>query len=87
MSALRFAIDKVGGVTECARVCNITPRGVYKWIHRDALPRTEFTGETRYAKAMAEASSGAFTAEWLLANAGPRSVPKITPQPGMATTA
>lgn len=88
MRALRFAVDKVGGVTECARICGISPRGVYKWLHRGSLPRTEFTGETCYAKRLAEASDGAFTAEWLLEHAGPSAsdqsspdTPKHTPQP------
>lgn len=79
MSALRFAIDKVGGVAECARICGITPRGVYKWLHRDSLPRTEYTGETQHAQRMASASQGAFTAEWLLDNAGPASDSQPTP--------
>lgn len=73
MSALRYAIDNVGGVAECARICGITPRGVYKWLHRESLPRTEYTGETCYSKRLADASKGAFTAEWLLEHAGPGS--------------
>lgn len=93
MSALRDAIDKLGGVTECARVCGITPRGVYKWLQRDSLPRTEYTGETSYARRMADASQGAFTAEWLLENATPfasdsppTDTPKATPGRATATT-
>lgn len=84
MSALRFAIDKVGGVAECARICGITPRGIYKWLHREALPRTEYTGETRYAYKLAQASGGAFTAEWLLSKAGPASDSQSTPSPSAA---
>jgi len=71
MSALRFAIDKVGGVADAAKICGISSRGVYKWLHRDALPRTEYTGETSYAKRLAEASDGAFTGDWLLKHSGP----------------
>jgi len=87
MSALRFAIDKVGGVAECARICGITPRGVYKWLHRDSLPRTEYTGETRHAQRMAAASKGAFTAQWLLENAGPASDPQHAPSPDATAAA
>lgn len=71
MTVLREAIDKVGGVAACADICGISPRGVYKWLHRGSLPRTEYTGETRHAQRLAKASGGAFSAEWLLANAKP----------------
>lgn len=71
MSALRYAIDTIGGVAECARICGITDRAVYKWLRRGSLPRTEYTGETQRAERMAAASNGAFTAAWLLKNSGP----------------
>jgi len=87
MSSLRSAIDSVGGVAECARICGISKRGVYKWIHRNSLPRTEYTGETHHAERMAAASGGAFTAKWLLEHAAPSAVdtqvspsePSVTP--------
>ncbi len=87
MSALRQAIDKLGGVTECARICGISTRGIYKWLHRGFLPRTEFTGETQHARRMAAASGGAFTEAWLLEHAGPRSTPKLTPGRDTSATA
>ncbi|WP_322528954.1 hypothetical protein R5R73_04765 [Salinicola sp. LHM] len=88
MSAVRIAVEKVGGVTSCARICQVTPPAVRKWLHRGRLPRTEYTGETQHAKRMAAASDGAFTAEWLLENAGPAaSEPQVTPTEGAVTSA
>lgn len=88
MSTLRHAIDSIGGVAECARVCGISKRGVYKWLHRDSLPRTEYTGETEHAQRIAAASGGAFTAEWLLENSAPHaSDSKATPsEPTVASS-
>lgn len=73
MSSIEKAVQMVGGVSACARICGVTPRAVYKWLHRESLPRTEYTGETQHAQRMAAASGGSFTAEWLLAHAGPAS--------------
>lgn len=73
MSSIEEAVQLVGGVSACARVCGISPPAVRKWIRRGRLPRTEYTGETQHAHRMAAASDGAFTAEWLLAHAGPAS--------------
>jgi len=79
MSALREAIDHVGGVSAAAKICQLTPRGIYKWLGRGYLPRTEYTGETRYAEALAAASDGAFSASWLLDEAHPRLVNQSMP--------
>lgn len=88
MSAVRIAVEEIGGVSSCARICQVTPPAVRKWLHRGRLPRTEYTGETQHAKRMAAASDGAFTAEWLLENAGPvASEPKVTPAGGAEASA
>ncbi|WP_187775957.1 YdaS family helix-turn-helix protein [Salinicola corii] len=71
MSAIRLAVEQLGGVSRCARVCGVSPSAVCKWLRRERLPRTEYTGETCHALRMAAASGGTFTAAWLLANAGP----------------
>lgn len=63
---LKDAITAVGGVVSAAAICDVSPRAVYKWISNGRLPRTEYTGETRYAHALAQESDGAFTAESLL---------------------
>lgn len=72
MSALKDSIGKVGGVTKAALVCGVSPRAIYKWLASDALPRTDYTGETSYANQLACASSDQFTAAWLLAEAAPK---------------
>ncbi|MAG64618.1 MAG: hypothetical protein CMK74_01905 [Pseudomonadales bacterium] len=71
MTALKQAIKKAGGPAKAAEVCGISQRAIYKWLASGSLPRTEYTGETRYAHQLAEASGGDFTAEWLLAEASP----------------
>lgn len=65
MGALKIAIRTVGGPAKAAVICGVSVRAVHKWMSRDALPRTEYTGETTYSFALAAASDGAFTAEWL----------------------
>lgn len=88
MSLLEKAVQQVGGVPACARICNISAPAVRKWLSRGRLPRTEYTGETHHAERMAAASNGAFTAEWLLENAGPvASEPKVTPAGGAEASA
>ncbi|WP_188115151.1 hypothetical protein [Salinicola endophyticus] len=81
MSAIRFAVERVGGVSRCARICRVSPSAVCKWLRRDCLPRTEYTGETHHAQRMAMASEGAFSAVWLLANAKPVALPHRALEP------
>lgn len=54
MSNLKDFIDIAGGVTAVAKACGISDRAVYKWLATCSLPRTEYTGETRYAELIAE---------------------------------
>lgn len=54
MSELRQAIDDAGGVAPVASACGISLRAIYKWLSSDSLPRTEYTGETRYAEVISE---------------------------------
>jgi len=72
MSTLRESIKKVGGVAKASAICGVSQRAIYKWLTAESLPRTDYTGETRYAEKLAEASEGKFTADWLLANASPK---------------
>ncbi|HAZ6604240.1 MULTISPECIES: Cro/Cl family transcriptional regulator [Leclercia] len=50
-------------VSVVAKACDRTPRAIYKWIARGALPRTDFTDETDYAGKIAAASGGKYSAE------------------------
>ncbi|AMG56010.1 hypothetical protein AL524_11945 [Citrobacter amalonaticus] len=49
-----------------AKATNRTTRQVYKWEKKKTLPRSDFTGETFLAKAIAEASGGLFTEREIL---------------------
>lgn len=67
MLSLRTAVDALGGPERAARVCEVSSRALYKWLLTGTLPRTEYTGETRYAEKMAAESKGAFSADDLRA--------------------
>ncbi|WP_433899390.1 hypothetical protein [Pseudomonas sp. PSE1(2024)] len=75
MRPLKKSIDAAGGVSAVAMACGKTPRAVYKWLEADALPRTDYTGETQYAKKIAElaaAKGKTFDVDWLLSEAQPK---------------
>jgi hypothetical protein len=54
--------------------CGVSTAQVGNWIKQKHLPRTEYTGETKYAKALADATNGRFTEEWILEEAHPLKV-------------
>jgi hypothetical protein len=66
METLRKAINSAGGPTCAATACGVSPRAVHKWLSSGRLPRTEYTGETRYAETLAELSGGQFDGSELL---------------------
>lgn len=75
MRPLKKSIDDAGGVPAVALACGKTPRAIYKWLVAGSLPRTEYTGETKYAKKIAELAAARgkpFEADWLLAEAHPK---------------
>lgn len=71
MTTFISIIDDLG-VRKVAEVCGISVRAVYKWRKANALPRTEFTGETSYASRLSEALDHRFSAEDILEIARPR---------------
>ncbi|MBC2659783.1 hypothetical protein H7A76_30485 [Pseudomonas sp. MSSRFD41] len=74
MQALKKAIEDAGGVAAVALACGKTPRAIYKWLASGCLPRTEYTGETKYAAkiaSLAKAKGKGFKAARLLADAAP----------------
>lgn len=64
---LKLAFSKVeGGVQAVAKACDVSPRAVYKWVAREKLPRTDYSGETAYANTIAKMPGCNFTAKELL---------------------
>ena len=74
MNSVKKAVIAVGGAAEAAKICNVSPRAVYKWLASGSLPRTDYTGETNYAELLATAARGAFTAESLLVRSDNRNI-------------
>ncbi|MDH4581404.1 hypothetical protein E8F20_05880 [Pseudomonas sp. BN415] len=75
MNALKKSIDEAGGVAAVAAACELSQRAIYKWLTAEALPRTEFTGETDYASrisALAAARGFAVDPAELRAHATPK---------------
>ncbi|HFV9295530.1 hypothetical protein ACN09C_14775 [Serratia fonticola] len=71
MNPVQIAVDAVGGQTAAAKICGLSVVAVHKWYTKGRLPRTEYTKKTDYAKRLAAAAAGKFTAQWLLDAANP----------------
>ena len=56
------SVIKELGVQNVSAITHVSVRAVYKWMARDALPRTDYTGETDYAGAMSQLSNGKYSA-------------------------
>ena len=56
MNSLRELVEQAGGVEAVSKACGVSIRAVYKWVEKGCLPRTEYTGETCHAEAIAEIS-------------------------------
>ncbi|CAM3899740.1 helix-turn-helix domain-containing protein [Rheinheimera salexigens] len=61
--AIESTPNKVSGV---AKACGVSVRAVYKWLKAGKLPRTDYTGETEYAKKIANETDGKFSALQIL---------------------
>ncbi len=62
---LETAIIKIG-LAKLARELEVTPPAMRKWQRAGRMPRTEWTGETDYAKRIERLCDGAPSAEQLL---------------------
>lgn len=72
MTPIQRVFDLLKGPSGVARSLGdqgirITPWAVNKWLRAGRLPRTEYTGETHYARALERAVDGQVTAAELLA--------------------
>lgn len=73
-NAIAFAFEAVGGIGAAARVCERSYQALNKWRLAACLPRTDYTGETRYAELLAIAAQKnghSFEAAWLLEASSP----------------
>ena len=66
MNLLTQAIEHAGGITALSRFCGVTYQAVRRWEVAGRLPRTEITGETQYATAIAKATRGKITRKQLM---------------------
>lgn len=74
-SAIAYAFEAVGGIGAAAKVCNRSYQALNKWRLASCLPRTDYSGETHYAKLLAVAAcdkGNAFEASWLLGASAPQ---------------
>ncbi|WP_073508711.1 hypothetical protein [Pseudomonas versuta] len=73
-NAIAFAFEAVGGIGAAAKVCGRSYQALNKWRQAACLPRTDYTGETRYAEQLATAAMQGghpFEAAWLLEASSP----------------
>ncbi|MEQ4450948.1 DNA-binding protein [Kosakonia sacchari] len=68
------------GVMAIASACGCSPRAIYKWMEKGALPRTDFTGETDYAGQIADVSGGKYSAELIKLISRPQKPSETSPQ-------
>lgn len=67
MNPLSRAIEAVpGGRRRIAKACAVSYQAVQKWEQAGRLPRSEFSGETAYAKTISAETKGAVTESDLL---------------------
>ncbi|NMZ26034.1 hypothetical protein HBO40_00265 [Pseudomonas protegens] len=74
-NAIAFAFEAAGGIGAAAKACNRSYQALNKWRLAGALPRTEYTGETKYAERLATAASekgNFFDSNWLLDAVAPK---------------
>ncbi len=73
-NAIAFAFEAAGGIGAAAKVCQRSYQALNKWRLAACLPRTDYTGETRYAELLATAAQKnghSFEAAWLLEASSP----------------
>ncbi|HCB1445096.1 MULTISPECIES: hypothetical protein [Serratia] len=71
MNEVKKAIKAVGGPARAAEICDRSVTAIQKWQSKGCLPRTEYTGKTKYAEILASHSNGEVIASELLEKANP----------------
>lgn len=68
--SLKIAINLAGGPSAVAKETKVSTRAVHKWLQKNSLPRTDYTGETAYSASIValvtEKHGHRFTASQLL---------------------
>ncbi|WP_111749722.1 MULTISPECIES: Cro/CI family transcriptional regulator [Glaesserella] len=72
MTSLTEIINSFGSVLKAAEYLNVSHSAVHRWLKAEALPRTEWTGETNYAERLSQALGGKLSKEEILKIAHPR---------------
>lgn len=54
MSTIKEVINDAGGVCSVAFAVQLSKRSIYKWIKKNCLPRSEYTGESNYSNLIAQ---------------------------------
>ncbi|WP_447768339.1 hypothetical protein [Pseudomonas kilonensis] len=73
-NAIAYAFEAVGGIGAAAKVCGRSYQALNKWRLAASLPRTDYTGETKYATLLAVAArqkGNPFDPAWLLNESAP----------------
>ena len=78
MKNLAQLIEKIGSA-KVAEICNVSVRAANKWRTNNALPRTDYTGETCYAKLLSRALNGEISEAVILDLANPIHSRKANP--------
>lgn len=65
MTTVKDIISDAGGVPVVAQAVQLSERSIYKWIEKNAFPRSEYTGESNYINIIAELSKN-FSKEKIL---------------------
>ena len=72
---LARVVATCGGQVKAGEACGVTPAIIGRWIKQQHLPRTDYTGETDYAGALARVSTDpSYNRQWILDQANPLKV-------------
>ena len=57
---------EIVGICKLANACGVRYQSIYKWEAKGRVPRTDWTGETDYARCIETATKGQITRDQLL---------------------